>query len=143
MEELIRREHITQVVFAYSDVAHLTVMHLASRVLACGADFRLIGPEHSLLASTRPVIAVCAVRTGCGKSMAATFNRTVSITHLPQTQFLQCRVDLTQLLAALAELDVVVTPEMETLAASMPAEQPVMENGPYGPPMAEFMAAKH
>ncbi|MEW6107286.1 MAG: cyclic 2,3-diphosphoglycerate synthase, partial [Bacillota bacterium] len=69
LEELIRRERIEHVVFAYSDVAHLTVMHVASRVLACGADFRLIGPEHSLLASTRPVIAVCAVRTGCGKSM--------------------------------------------------------------------------
>ncbi len=69
LEELIRREHITQVVFAYSDVAHLTVMHLASRVLACGADFRLLGPEHSLLTSTRPIMAVCAVRTGCGKSM--------------------------------------------------------------------------
>jgi predicted GTPase len=69
LETLIRRERIEQVVFAYSDVAHLTVMHLASRVLACGADFRLIGPEHSLLTSTRPVLSVCAVRTGCGKGM--------------------------------------------------------------------------
>jgi predicted GTPase len=69
LEQLIRRERIEQVVFAYSDVAHLTVMHLASRVLACGADFRLLGPEHSLLTSTRPVISVCAVRTGCGKGM--------------------------------------------------------------------------
>jgi hypothetical protein len=43
-------------------------MHLASRALACGADFRLIGPEHSFLASARPVISVCAVRTGCGKN---------------------------------------------------------------------------
>jgi predicted GTPase len=69
LEQLIRSEHIHQVVLAYSDVAHLTVMHLASRVLACGADFRLIGPEHSLLTSSRPVISVCAVRTGCGKGM--------------------------------------------------------------------------
>jgi predicted GTPase len=69
LERLIRNEHIAQVVFAYSDVAHLTVMHLASRVLACGADFRLLGPEHSLLTSSRPVISVCAVRTGCGKGM--------------------------------------------------------------------------
>jgi len=69
LEKLIRSEHIDQVVFAYSDVTHLTVMHLASRVLACGADFRLIGPEHSLLTSARPVISVCAVRTGCGKGM--------------------------------------------------------------------------
>jgi len=69
LEQLIRGEHVDQVVFAYSDVAHLTVMHLASRVLACGADFRLIGPEHSLLTSAQPVISVCAVRTGCGKGM--------------------------------------------------------------------------
>lgn len=69
LETLIRSKHIDQVVFAYSDVSHLTVMHLASRVLACGADFRLIGPTHSFLASSRPVISVCAVRTGCGKGM--------------------------------------------------------------------------
>lgn len=67
LEILIREQHIDQVVFAYSDVAHLTVMHLASRVLAAGADFRLLGPTHSLLDSSRPVISVCAVRTGCGK----------------------------------------------------------------------------
>jgi predicted GTPase len=69
LETLIRTKHITQVVFAYSDISHLTVMHLASRVLACGADFRLLGPEHTFLTSTRPVISVCAVRTGCGKGM--------------------------------------------------------------------------
>ena len=69
LEELIRRERIHQVLFAYSDVSHLTVMHLASRVLACGADFRLLGPAHGMLASSRPVISVCAVRTGCGKGM--------------------------------------------------------------------------
>lgn len=49
---------------------------------------------------------------------AAAFNRTVSVAHLPQTQFLQCRVDLTQLLAAFADLDIIVTPEMEQLAAA-------------------------
>ncbi|MBI2364106.1 MAG: GTPase [Deltaproteobacteria bacterium] len=67
LEELIRENTITQVIFAYSDVAHRTLMHLASRALACGADFRLIGPERSFLSSSRPVISVCAVRTGCGK----------------------------------------------------------------------------
>jgi len=67
LEELIREKKITQVIFAYSDVAHLTLMHLASRVLAAGADFRLIGPERSFLSSARPVISVCAMRTGCGK----------------------------------------------------------------------------
>lgn len=69
LESLIRERRINQVVFAYSDVSHLTVMHLASRVLACGADFRLLGPDHTLLPSHRPVISVCAVRTGCGKGM--------------------------------------------------------------------------
>jgi predicted GTPase len=68
LESLVRDEKIDQVAFAYSDVSHVEVMHLASRVLACGADFRLIGPKHSFLASIRPVIAVCAVRTGCGKN---------------------------------------------------------------------------
>lgn len=69
METLLRRERIDQVVFAYSDVAHLTVMHAASRALACGADFRLLGPEHTMLSSSKPVVSVCAVRTGCGKGM--------------------------------------------------------------------------
>jgi hypothetical protein len=58
---------------------------------------------------------------------AAAFNRTAAVAHLPQTQFLQCRVDLSQLLAALAELDVVVMPEMEQLAAAHLPSQ--MENG--------------
>ena len=67
LEQLILGEEIQQVIFAYSDVSHVTLMHLASRVLASGADFRLIGPERSFLSSSRPVISVCAVRTGCGK----------------------------------------------------------------------------
>ena len=67
LEELIRSEHIQQVVLAYSDLSHVSVMHLASRALACGADFRIIGPEHSFLKSSLPVISVCAVRTGSGK----------------------------------------------------------------------------
>ena len=67
LEELIRRESVQQVVFAYSDIPHLHVMHLASRALACGADFKLIGPDRSSLSSSRLVISVCAVRTGCGK----------------------------------------------------------------------------
>ena len=67
LEELIRTEDIQQVIFAYSDVSHVALMHLASRALACGADFSLIGPERSSLMSLRPVISVCAVRTGCGR----------------------------------------------------------------------------
>jgi predicted GTPase len=67
LEKVICCEAVQQVVFAYSDISHLNVMHLASRVLACGADFSLIGPNRSSLSSSRPVISVCAVRTGCGK----------------------------------------------------------------------------
>jgi predicted GTPase len=67
LEELILEKRIQQVIFAYSDVSHVTLMHIASRVLSRGADFRLIGPERSFLASSRPVISVCAVRTSCRK----------------------------------------------------------------------------
>jgi predicted GTPase len=59
---------VEDVVFAYSDVTHEHVMHLASRALAAGADFRLIAAERTELQSTKPVVAVCAVRTGSGKS---------------------------------------------------------------------------
>ncbi len=68
LDRLIRELRVDQVVFAYSDVNHLTVMHKASQVLATGADFRLMGGNNTLLASTKPVVAVCAVRTGSGKS---------------------------------------------------------------------------
>ncbi len=67
LEKLLRDLRIQQVVFAYSDLSHVALMHIASRILACGADFYLIGPERSSLSSSRPVISVCAVRTGCGK----------------------------------------------------------------------------
>jgi predicted GTPase len=68
LERLIRARHVDQVVFAYSDVSHEHVMHLASRVLAAGADFALLGPRRTMLRASKPVVAVCAVRTGCGKS---------------------------------------------------------------------------
>jgi predicted GTPase len=59
---------IDEVVFAYSDVAHVDLMHKASLVLSLGADFRLLGPAATMVRSTKPVISVCAVRTGVGKS---------------------------------------------------------------------------
>jgi predicted GTPase len=65
---LCRDERVDQVVFAYSDVSHAQVMHTASIALAAGADFLLLGPERTMLRARVPVIAVCAVRTGCGKS---------------------------------------------------------------------------
>ena len=73
LDALIRREAIRQAVFAYSDVPHLHVMHLASRVLAAGADFALLGPESTQLRARVPVIAVSAVRTGCGKSQTSRY----------------------------------------------------------------------
>lgn len=71
LEELCRARQADTVVFAYSDVPHEHVMHLASRALSVGADFMLLGPERTMLRSGRPVIAITAVRTGCGKSQIA------------------------------------------------------------------------
>ncbi len=68
LERLIRERAADQVVFAYSDVSHEHVMHLASRALAAGADFLLLGARRTMLSAAKPVVAVCAVRTGCGKS---------------------------------------------------------------------------
>lgn len=68
LESLCRREQIDCVVFAYSDLTHAEVMHLASRAMVAGADFLLLGPERTMLSAQVPVIAVSAVRTGCGKS---------------------------------------------------------------------------
>ncbi len=68
MPALIRKEKVDLVVFAYSDVAHEDVMHKASIALAAGADFMMMGADHTMVKSTKPVISICAVRTGCGKS---------------------------------------------------------------------------
>jgi len=65
---LIKKHDVEQVVFAYSDVSHEYVMHKASEVLAAGPDFRLMGINTTQLKSTKPVVSVCAVRTGSGKS---------------------------------------------------------------------------
>ncbi len=71
LDALCRRERVDQVVFAYSDVSHAEVMHLASRVLAAGADFALLGPRRTMLRAPVPTIAVCASRTGAGKSQTS------------------------------------------------------------------------
>jgi predicted GTPase len=68
LERLISEHDVSEVVFAYSDVTHEHVMHLACRAQAAGAGFRLLGPKQTMLRSTRPVLSVCAVRTGVGKS---------------------------------------------------------------------------
>lgn len=69
--DIIREEKINAVVFAYSDVSHEYVMHKASSVIASGADFLLLGTTSSMIPSTKKIISVCAVRTGCGKSQTS------------------------------------------------------------------------
>jgi predicted GTPase len=65
---ILREHEIDDVVFAYSDVTHEHVMHIGSRALAAGASYRLISPRETMLASSKPAVAICAVRTGSGKS---------------------------------------------------------------------------
>ena len=73
LEELCRRREVNEVVFSYSDVGHEYVMHIGSRALAAGADYVLLGPRSTMLSSTKPVVAVCAVRTGSGKSQTTRY----------------------------------------------------------------------
>jgi predicted GTPase len=112
LERLIHARGVEQVVFAYSDVSHEHVMHLASRSLAAGADFALLGPHRTMLRSTMPVVAVCAVRTGCGKGalsqriaeiLRSRRRRVVIVRHpMPYGDLLAARV---QRFATLADLD--------------------------------------
>lgn len=73
LDDLIRRHKVDQVIFAYSDVPYEYVMHKASQVLVAGADFRLMGVGTTMLESKKPVVAVCATRTGCGKSQTTRY----------------------------------------------------------------------
>ncbi|HYA00588.1 MAG TPA: cyclic 2,3-diphosphoglycerate synthase [Candidatus Binatia bacterium] len=112
LAELIRARRVDEVVFAYSDVAHEQVMHRASAVLALGADFRLLGPKATTLRSRRPVVSVCAVRTGSGKSqtsrrvgriLVGSGLRTVLVRHpMPYGDLERMRV---QRFASLADID--------------------------------------
>ena len=81
LERLCRERRVDEVVFAYSDIAHAEVMHRASRVLAAGPDFVLLGPARTMLKASIPVIAVSAVRTGCGKSQTARWLSTLLHRH--------------------------------------------------------------
>ena len=71
LADIVTREGVDEVVLAYSDLSHETVMHKTSIALAAGADFRLLGPNATMLAGTRPVVAVCVARTGSGKSQTS------------------------------------------------------------------------
>jgi len=68
LPELIKKFEVDEVVFAYSDVPYDYVMHKSALVNSLGADFRLMGTKETQVKSTKPVVAICAVRTGCGKS---------------------------------------------------------------------------
>ena len=73
LEILVRRLHVDTVVLAYSDLSHVTVGHLAARSIGSGADFRMLGTVKTMLWSSRPVVAITAVRTGCGKSQTTRY----------------------------------------------------------------------
>ena len=73
LEAVIAEHEADEVVFAYSDVTHEHVMHLGSRALAAGASYRLLSPRETMLTSSKPVVAVCAVRTGAGKSQTTRY----------------------------------------------------------------------
>ena len=68
LERIVREHEVDAVVFSYSDISHQKLMHLGSRAVAAGADFWLLGTEHTQIKSLVPVVSICAVRTGCGKS---------------------------------------------------------------------------
>lgn len=112
LSRLIRELGVNEVVFAYSDVSHENVMHKASIVLAAGADFRLIGPKASMLKAKVPMVSVCAVRTGAGKSqttrkvcaiLRAKGRRVVAIRHpMPYGDLVRQKV---QRFATLDDLD--------------------------------------
>lgn len=68
LDNLIKEKSVDEVVFSYSDVPYEYIMHKASQVNAAGASFTLLNPHETMLKCSKPVVAICAVRTGCGKS---------------------------------------------------------------------------
>ena len=86
LPELIEKHNVDEVVFSYSDISHVDLMHKASMVLAKGADFKLLGFSTTAIKSSKPVISVCAVRTGVGKSQ--TTRRVARILELPARRLL-------------------------------------------------------
>ena len=141
LTELIRDRKVTDVVFSYSDVSHEYVMHEASRVLAAGANFVLLGPDATMLQAQVPVVAVCAVRTGCGKSQTTRYIaelfkreglRVVAVRHpMPYGDLLAERV---QRFASLGDLDAagVTVEEREEYEAHIVAGTVVYAGVDYG-----------
>jgi predicted GTPase len=112
LEQIIREHDVDEVAFSYSDVKHLDVMHKASRVLATGADFKLLGHKATAIRSSKPLLSVCAVRTGVGKSQTTRYvvdtlrklgKKVVAIRHpMPYGDLVKQEV---QRFAELADLD--------------------------------------
>lgn len=129
--KFLQSEQIDQVIFAYSDISHDYVMHKASEVLALGADFRLMGPHNTQIASSRPIISICAARTGSGKSqtsraivsmLAKSGRRVVAVRHpMPYGNLIQQRV---QRFADYDDLD-----EYETTIEEREEYEPYIDRG--------------
>ncbi len=112
MEKLVHDLRVETVVLAYSDLNYTTVGHLSARALAAGADFRVVGPVKSMLSSSKPLVAITAVRTGCGKSQTTRYVsnllreaglKTVAIRHpMPYGDLVEQRV---QRMATLKDID--------------------------------------
>ena len=132
LEELIAGGGIDEVVLAYSDLSHVDVMHRASRVLAAGPDFRLVGPDASMLASTRGVVAVCATRTGTGKSQTS---RAVGRILLDAG----LRVALVRHPMPYGDLEAMRVQRFETLADIDRADPSIEEREEYEAPVREGM----
>lgn len=131
LEKLLQSEQVDQVIFAYSDISHDYVMHKASEVLALGADFRLMGPHNTQIASSKPIISICAARTGSGKSqtsraivsmLANAGRRVVAVRHpMPYGNLIQQRV---QRFADYDDLD-----EYETTIEEREEYEPYIDRG--------------
>lgn len=131
LERLLKSEQVDQVIFAYSDISHDYVMHKASEVLALGADFRLMGPHNTQIASSKPIISICAARTGSGKSqtsraivsmLANSGRRVVAVRHpMPYGNLIQQRV---QRFADYDDLD-----EYETTIEEREEYEPYIDRG--------------
>jgi len=146
LEALVRDRAVDEVVFGYSDVSHEHVMHLASRAMAAGADFSLLGPRRTMLASRRPVVAVGAVRTGCGKSavsravvaaLVAQGRKVVAVRH--PMPYGDLRAQRVQRFGSLADLDAaqVTIEEREEYEPHIDAGSVVYAGVDYGQILAQ------
>jgi predicted GTPase len=144
LEEIVRELKVDRVVMAYSDVSHQHVMHLASRSTIAGADFVLLGAQRTMLRSSKPVVAVCAVRTGCGKSQTSRYvtrilkeagKKVVAIRHpMPYGDLARQRV---QRFASYSDLAECTIEEREEYEAYIAANSVVYAGVDYGAILAE------